>query len=441
MKFKITIVLLILLFIRSTAFSQVDTSQVQKVKIGDKVPDYKITDLINYPTKNTKLTDFTGKILLIDFWSTSCVSCIESWPKLLELQRKYNSDIQIVLVNTTEPETNGKKMIDKWQKNKGLTMSLPLIFGNKKLRQYFPHTAIPHLIWIDKTGSVKYITSGSVLNAHNIEKFINNEQMNFSEKTDIYKEIIWNKPLFINGNGGNGAAVVYSSIISKRFEGSTATERFGIDKRDSSSYGVVSNAPVSYMLRSLFGGGLNKNGSRLWIPHARLMFKTKDSTRLVPKINGETRSENFITLQLTTKGEYSVQEIKKMMIADLCRYLKLNWQWKKITTKCLVISKSKSPIWEYKRGNKVIKAQPGNIDINNITVTELVEKLMGVIDTFFTFPYPVVDETDFTGQLGAINFECDVSDWRKLGKELNKYGLEFTLQEREVDVLVITDAI
>ena len=74
----------------------------QSLKVGDKVPDITFTNLINFHDKTARLSDFKGKLLILDFWNSKCSPCIASWPKLLELQKEYHEEIQIVLVNPLE---------------------------------------------------------------------------------------------------------------------------------------------------------------------------------------------------------------------------------------------------------------------------------------------------------------------------------------------------
>src|ERR1700724_2272450 len=39
--------------------------------------------------KNVRLSDFKGKVILLDFWATWCVPCKFEIPGFVELQRKY----------------------------------------------------------------------------------------------------------------------------------------------------------------------------------------------------------------------------------------------------------------------------------------------------------------------------------------------------------------
>ncbi len=40
---------------------------------------------------STRTSEFKGKVVLINFWATSCVSCVAEMPKLVETHQKYQA--------------------------------------------------------------------------------------------------------------------------------------------------------------------------------------------------------------------------------------------------------------------------------------------------------------------------------------------------------------
>ena len=54
-------------------------------------------------------------------------------------------------------------------------------------------------------------------------------------------------------------------------------------------------------------------------------------------------------------------------------------------------------------------------------------------------PFPLINESGFENKFGLIKSNTDASDHKQLDKALQKYGIRFTLEERELDVLVITE--
>jgi thiol-disulfide isomerase/thioredoxin len=75
-----------------------------------KAPGFKgITSYIN--TNQTKLSDLKGKVVLVDFWTYSCINCIRTLPYLVDWNQKY-SDKGLVIVGVHSPEFQFEKNID-----------------------------------------------------------------------------------------------------------------------------------------------------------------------------------------------------------------------------------------------------------------------------------------------------------------------------------------
>jgi len=56
-------------------------------QIGEKYIDFEEK---NSAGKSVKLSDYDGKIVLLDFWGTWCAPCIEAFPELIEIYKEFN---------------------------------------------------------------------------------------------------------------------------------------------------------------------------------------------------------------------------------------------------------------------------------------------------------------------------------------------------------------
>lgn len=180
-----TTIIVFLLFVNTLVRSQDDWRlQVQdewflkfgisNLKIGDTMPDLPLGKVLNSIPGKNKLSDFKGKLIILDFWNTACKSCIAAFPKMVKLQEQFSDKIQIFLVNTSETEDeikrkrNGKYISAAAAK---LPASLPCIvrespvstmeeYYSSWLPKYFKIRGVPFHVWIDGSGIIR-LTGGA----------------------------------------------------------------------------------------------------------------------------------------------------------------------------------------------------------------------------------------------------------------------------------------
>src|SRR5436190_7179722 len=70
-------------------------------EVGKKCPDFHLSDVSNYSKKTVSLNDFNDKWLVLDFWNKGCMGCLNSFPKMDSISRKYNDKMQFISVGYT----------------------------------------------------------------------------------------------------------------------------------------------------------------------------------------------------------------------------------------------------------------------------------------------------------------------------------------------------
>lgn len=135
--------------VKKAQFS-IDKSQFRKA------PEFeKITGFIN--TKPISLADLKGKVVLVDFWTYSCINCIRTIPYLVDWNEKY-ADKGLVVVGVHAPEFEFEKNIDNVKEAvKRFGIKYPVIQDNDKgtwnayQNQYWPRKYL-----IDNEGYIRY---------------------------------------------------------------------------------------------------------------------------------------------------------------------------------------------------------------------------------------------------------------------------------------------
>ena len=54
---------------------------------------------LDIESKSHQLSDFTGKYILLDFWSIACYPCVMSLPELRKLSARYQNELNVIGLN------------------------------------------------------------------------------------------------------------------------------------------------------------------------------------------------------------------------------------------------------------------------------------------------------------------------------------------------------
>ncbi|MBB5438898.1 thiol-disulfide isomerase/thioredoxin [Pedobacter sp. AK017] len=150
-------------------------TMIKHLKIGDQLPDIEITNFMNSTIVKAKVSDFKGKILLLDFWHSGCSSCIDAFPKMDSLQKIYSGKLQIFLVNPKslkDTERNVKIVVNRINSWTGTPFILPILFPDTAISENFDIRSFPAVAWIGPEGRVLAITGSSEVTGENISNAI-----------------------------------------------------------------------------------------------------------------------------------------------------------------------------------------------------------------------------------------------------------------------------
>ncbi|MBI5424005.1 MAG: redoxin domain-containing protein [Opitutae bacterium] len=84
--------------------------RVEMLKIGAVAPDF-VSQTVD--GKDVKLSDFRGKVVILDFWATWCGPCMASMPHTQEVAAHYKDQGVVVLANCT---SDARAKFEQWVK-------------------------------------------------------------------------------------------------------------------------------------------------------------------------------------------------------------------------------------------------------------------------------------------------------------------------------------
>lgn len=99
-----------------------------------------------------KLSDFRGKVVVVDFWATYCPPCLEEIPHLNALKNKYGADLQIVglHIGGAEDEARVPEFVER------LKIQYDLAYPEDELARILmgADNAIPQTFVFDRSGKL-----------------------------------------------------------------------------------------------------------------------------------------------------------------------------------------------------------------------------------------------------------------------------------------------
>ena len=122
-------------------------------------PDFVAVDLNG---RKLALSDYKGKVVLLDFWATWCGPCKEEVPTLVALERKYGKrGFQVIGISLDDNARPVRKFYARFN------MNYPVVMGDAKLAESFGGIlGLPVAFLIGRDGRIdaKYVgqTSAAV---------------------------------------------------------------------------------------------------------------------------------------------------------------------------------------------------------------------------------------------------------------------------------------
>ncbi len=114
--------------------------------------------------KNVRLSDFRGRLVLLNFWATWCGPCREEMPILDAIHKKYEKQGFLVLaVNIDKPSKGlaGKKskVVEKYLRDRPVSFPI-LLDPTNEVYKLYGVKSMPSTVIIDKDGHVRYVHKG-----------------------------------------------------------------------------------------------------------------------------------------------------------------------------------------------------------------------------------------------------------------------------------------
>jgi peroxiredoxin len=116
---------------------------------GDLAPDFSVRDLDGKPAK---LSDYKGKVILLNFWASWCEPCLSEMPALERMYAKLrDKGFAVVAVGMDDTPTALKEFKDR------LGLSFPILVDSSGQTKMYKVHGFPESFIIDRSGKLVMI--------------------------------------------------------------------------------------------------------------------------------------------------------------------------------------------------------------------------------------------------------------------------------------------
>src|SRR3990170_8601793 len=138
---KLSLTIILVLFLSLTFWNMASANK------GSLAPDFTLNDICG---KKVTLSQFRGKVVILNFWSIWCGPCLAEMPSLNKLYLEFKDRGLIVIAVAEDP---AEKPVKSYVQEKGIAF---LILIDKDKKVYFKYSlfGIPVTFLIDKKGVI-----------------------------------------------------------------------------------------------------------------------------------------------------------------------------------------------------------------------------------------------------------------------------------------------
>jgi thiol-disulfide isomerase/thioredoxin len=425
MKLKICLMGLLCFFLRA---SGQNINNLRTLKIGDHLPDIAIQNILFNSSRSVKISDYKGKILILDFWATWCSSCISHFPEMYALQKKIPDRLQVLLVNCKSTRDNETKIRAFFEKRKAY-YNFPTAVMDTALDAMFPHHSIPHYVWIRDNVLIAITYPGELTEA-NVLKALSEPKINLPEKTFIPYDL--SRSYFTSRDSSGSTDHLYSSYLGKYQDGLHAISGFSfvndtlIDRID------VMNGSRIQLIKFAFPEFAEFKSDRTLLNVASKTDFSEDSSSTT------WRSRNCFCYESSFPPcERNVA--LSLMQSDIRKYLQVKIDTVERQRDCYILSLANR--------NRLVNIPPDTHPETNINdqtgapvffINSSIHAFMLKMEAIYRVPF--IDETTGIERI-TLNLPSNISSEKALAESLFKQGFRLTKGKRKIKLLVIADYI
>lgn len=411
---------------------QDNAAPLRPLEPGQQLPDLALNQRFNMEATPASLAGYRGKLLILDFWASWCAFSSVMFGKADKLEEQFQGRLVFLPVSYQSRQQVGDflTLLQKFRRK-----SAGSLYGDTTLTKLFPHTYLPHYVWISPEGRFIGTSTYEELREETIRDVLAGKKSLPAQKKEVSIPYNDQFPLHFRNNGGEGSNTIYRSLLTSYTEG--LYSGWHLLKSDSSKGRriVFTNQSLPMLYRLAFSGDSVLLGAN------RLMYCVKDSAALVSRFSKQRfddwKLRNMYCYELSVPAQQSAA-IFSLMKEDLGRFFPgYRVKMEKQEVKCLALVRTGTRDRIRSKGGKPeFRSNAYSCSLRNVSLGRLV----AVLNTMYMqhLPLPVVDATGYPDPVD-LELNASMASAGSLNAALEPFGLRLEEQQRSMDMLVFRD--
>lgn len=127
--------------------------QAAGLGIGQGAPDFALPTADGH---NLRLSEYRGKVVMVNFWATWCGPCRQEMPLLDDIHQRYQAaGFELLGVNIDSDSAKATDMA------RALGVSFPVLLDSKRqVAELYRVNSMPLTVIVDRRGNLRYVHEG-----------------------------------------------------------------------------------------------------------------------------------------------------------------------------------------------------------------------------------------------------------------------------------------